>query len=76
MTKSKHDLIGLWLLMPNPDFQGYYLTGKITRSIGEYHLVEIRPPENSQPTFGRLRSTADLCANDVTFFNSEAELEN
>jgi hypothetical protein len=74
MTR-KHDLLGLWLLWPNPDYEGYYLAGQITRSIGdEYHLIEIRAPENVQ-TFAKLRSTADLCADDVTFFNTETELD-
>jgi hypothetical protein len=72
-----NNLRGLWVVMPSPDpgYEGYIQTGQITRSIGEHHLVKIRPTIDGAPAFSRLLSSAELTVDDVYIFDTEPEMD-
>jgi hypothetical protein len=70
---DKQTLVGRWCLIPNGE---YTLTGEITLSISDHHLVKIHTPTKGVPTFSRLMTSDALCAPHVMFFDSQHDLEN
>jgi hypothetical protein len=56
----------------------FYQIGRITRSVGDYHLALLRPPRGG-PATSHLFSSDHLCADDADrfahFFDTERELD-
>jgi hypothetical protein len=70
---NEQTLQGRWCLIPTGE---YTLTGEITLSVGDHHLVKIHTPTKGVPSFSRLMTSDALCAPDVMFFDSQHDLEN
>src|ERR1700687_1651745 len=69
-------LVGRWVLFPDPDNVEYCQTGQIALSIGDHHhLVRMRPPTNGVPPSSRLVTSDALTADDISIFDTSAELE-